>query len=497
VSDEDPLERVVELGFLPREKATDAYRRYERATRDVNFASFLVEQGLIGLEQLAAIQPVRPGDETIYGITVTKVGQVFGGCRIDQKWGAGAMGSVYRAIREADGAVVVVKFLYPALASKPNSRARFVRTGELVRAVDHPNVAAVYSVHDEPDEPPFLVMELVDGEPLGDRLLRDGRLLDVNEVIAITRQVALGLAAAHARGMIHRDIKPDNLIVSPSGVVKLIDFGLAKNTQKDEGLSVAGQALGTPYYMAPEQWGQAGIDARSDLFSLGSTVYHMLTGGVPFDGKHPLDVARNIVAGNFVRPRDVLPNLPADLELVLLRMLETDPAFRYGDAEELAADLERLQEGKPPNLPRLESAGEPVLVRRFPLLPGKLFTVGRQSSNDLSLKHKTVSRIHAQIHRLASGYVLRDEGSSLGTFLRDMRVREAVLEEGDAIRFGEVRFIFHSGGGHRLSRDVRHIPEAFLEGLVAKGDRRTVLTLVEQLAPATRDARVAWARAAV
>lgn len=494
---DDTAKRVVRLGFLREQNAQEALEQFNRAERDINFGSFLLEQGLIGLEQLEAVQGERVGDSTVIGQAPSKVGEVFAGCRVEKKVGRGAMGSVYLAIRE-NGEQVVIKFLDPMISLRGNSRARFLRTGELVQDLAHPNVARVYEVFDDPRAVPYQIMELVDGEPLGDRLERDGRLA-VGEALDLTEQVAQGLAAAHALGIVHRDVKPDNVIITPDGVAKVIDFGLAKNTRQDEGLSHAGQVLGTPYYMAPEQWGEHAIDHRADVFSLGSMLYHLLLGEVPFKGERPLDVAHKIVNGDCTRPRELREELSQDVEWVLLRMLDPDRQFRYDGMPALLRDLARLRNGQPPKIPCLEPLDATPGLTQFPLLPGKLWTIGRQSASDLALRHGTISRKHAEIHRLPSGYAVRDEASSYGTFLGERRVREAVLTDGAEIRFGELRFVFRSGQRRAAGNAGRGgatalVPEAFLEVLATEGDARTVLTLIERLEPQTHDGRVTRAR---
>jgi pSer/pThr/pTyr-binding forkhead associated (FHA) protein len=231
-------------------------------------------------------------------------------------------------------------------------------------------------------------------------------------------------------------------------------------------------------------------------------LYHLLLGEVPFKGERPLDVAHKIVNGDCTRPRELREDLSQDVEWVLLRMLDPDRQFRYDGMPALLRDLARLKAGQSPKIPCLEPLDPIPGVTDFPLLPGKLWTVGRQSSNDLALRHGTISRKHAEIHRLPSGYVVRDEGSSYGTFMGERRVREAVLTDGAEVRFGELRFVFRNGqrraaGNSGRGGAARLVPGAFLEVLAEEGDPRLVLALIERLEPQTHDGRVVGARETV
>ncbi len=420
------------------------------------------------------------------------VGQTFAGCTVLRKLGQGGMGAVYLAQRGADGAQVVVKFLAAEQAANPTWRARFVREAQVMQRIEHENVVAIHAVEAD-GQHPFIVMEFVDGRSLEEELEERERFEPL-EAARIARDIALGLASAHTQGVIHRDIKPANVLLSRAGEVKVLDFGLAKNVEVDDGLSLPGQVLGTPHYMAPEQWGDHMVDARCDVYSLGATLYHLVTGNTPFRGRNPTAISRRAMRGEFPRPRELAPELSEEVELVILRMMMTNRTYRYPTAEACAADLTRLLEGKVVPVPRLVPAGGGA---RIPLIPGESFLLGRDETCDVPVDDRSVSRQHARIDRDRTGFVLHDLGSTYGTFVGGMRVQHVVLKDRDEVRLGKVTFHFREGGDglvtRRLSSDelrVRTLPAPFVEVLIERGDRRAVLSLLERLPDDEVDRRV-------
>jgi len=194
------------------------------------------------------------------------------------------MGEVYRARDTKLGRDVAIKVLPLSFTSDPDRRARFEREAQVLASLNHPNIAAIYHVEDTAGAP-AIVMELVEGETLADRIARGP--IPIDETLAIANQIAQALAAAHAQGIIHRDLKPANLKITPSGQVKVLDFGLAKLATTPSlamtSVTAAGMAIGSPRYMAPEQITNArDIDARADVWALGATLYHLITGRPPF-----------------------------------------------------------------------------------------------------------------------------------------------------------------------------------------------------------------------
>jgi hypothetical protein len=250
--------------------------------------------------------------------------------------GKGGFGIVFRAFDEALQRVVAVKVLAPELATTSPARKRFLREARSAARVRHENVVQVYAVEEEPL--PYLVMEFVPGETLQQRLDRTGPL-EVPEVVRLGRQIAQGLAAAHATGLIHRDVKPGNILIEagPNQHVKLTDFGLARAAD-DASLSQSGLIAGTPLYMAPEQASADALDHRADLFSLGSVLYAMCTGRPPFRAPTTLAVLKR-VAEDTPRPiREIIPEVPEWLCDLITRLHAKKPEDRYQSARE-AADI--------------------------------------------------------------------------------------------------------------------------------------------------------------
>ena len=246
--------------------------------------------------------------------------------------GRGGMGVVLKAFDPALNRNVAIKVLSASLATTGAARSRFLREARAAAAVVHEHVVGVFAVAESAGLP-FLVMEYVSGRSLQDRLDRDGPL-SVTEVLRIGMQTAAGLAAAHAQGLVHRDVKPANILLENSVErVRLTDFGLAR-AAADAGMSHSGVVAGTPYYMAPEQARGDSTDHRADLFSLGSTLYAICAGHPPFRAETPLAVLRR-VSDDQPRPlREINPDVPAWLEALIARLMAKDPSERYQTADE-------------------------------------------------------------------------------------------------------------------------------------------------------------------
>jgi WD40 repeat protein len=279
-------------------------------------------------------------------------GITLGPYRLLEELGRGGMGVVYRAHDEALRRVVAVKLLLPGEAD-PAARARFVREARAAANVQHDHVVAVHAVADPPDGPPYFVMQYVAGPTLAAHV-RARQRLDPREAAELGRQVALGLAAAHAAGLLHRDIKPANVILEPlpdaSGPryrAKILDFGLARLKEGHSVLTREGAVAGTPAYLSPEQLRDPGrIDERSDVYNLGVTLYEMLTGEAPFRGEVHR-ILEQVLHDEPVPPRSLSDRIPRDLETVCLKALAKEPHRRYGSAREFADDLGRFLNGEP------------------------------------------------------------------------------------------------------------------------------------------------------
>lgn len=255
--------------------------------------------------------------------------------------GQGAFGTVVKAFDNKLHRVVAIKLLNPELATTSPPRKRFLREARCAAAVHHENLVGIYAVEDEPT--PYLVMEYISGMTLQAKLDQTGPL-DVADVLQLGRQIAAGMAAAHAKNLIHRDIKPANILLTagPEERVKISDFGLARAVD-DASMTSSGAITGTPMYMAPEQARGETLDHRADLFSMGSVLYQMVSGRPPFRAPNTIAVLKR-VCDDSPRPlTDVIPDTPAWLCTLINRLLEKNPADRFQSAREVADLLTRCE----------------------------------------------------------------------------------------------------------------------------------------------------------
>ncbi len=264
--------------------------------------------------------------------------------RLDDPIASGGMGSVYQATDERLERRVAVKLLKQDLAEDPRFVERFRREARAAGALSHPNIAAVYDFGAD-DSRHFIVMELAQGRDLA-RVLREEGPLDPERAAGIAAQIAAALDHAHSAGVVHRDIKPPNVIVGKGDRVKVTDFGIAR-AAGDSTLTVTGSVLGSAHYISPEQAGGAEVGPATDIYSLGIVLYEMLTGSVPFTGDSVIAVAMRHVSDDVPRPSELRPELPAALDEVVARATAKDPRARYGAASELAAALTGLSAAAP------------------------------------------------------------------------------------------------------------------------------------------------------
>ncbi|MCA1641292.1 MAG: protein kinase [Acidobacteria bacterium] len=279
-------------------------------------------------------------------------GVQIGRYMIVSKIGAGGMGEVYLAHDAELGRPVALKFLSADVASDPQRMRRFVQEARTVSALNHPNILTIYEFG-QADVARFIAAEYVDGATL--RQHAAGRRLPLPEVLDIGVQVASALAAAHEVGIVHRDVKPENIMIRRDGYVKVVDFGLAKLTQPQVPTgdlkaptrrmveTEPGVVMGTVAYMSPEQARGLGVDARTDLWSLGVVLFELVTGRLPFTGATPSDVMAAVLTSEPPRLEELAPAAPAELRLSLRRVLAKEPGGRYQTAAELLADLRRLR----------------------------------------------------------------------------------------------------------------------------------------------------------
>jgi serine/threonine protein kinase/WD40 repeat protein len=294
--------------------------------------------------------PKHPGD----------LGQL-GEYRILRHLDRGGMGAVYEGFDPRLDRPVAVKVLRRDRLVSETARQRFRREARIAACLEHDNVIRVYDVG-EVDGVPFLVMELLRGQTLGQRLAQTRGPLSLPEILRLGTEIASGLIAAHERGLIHRDVKPDNIwLQAETDRVKILDFGLAREVQDEVGLTQEGAIAGTPYYMAPEQARGKEVDQRADLFSLGSVLYHLCTGKRPFSGSDAVEILHAVREAQPRPPSELNPKVPRCLSDLVLRLLAKSPADRPQSAREVIDGLKQCEEELPriPGVPAKESAGRP------------------------------------------------------------------------------------------------------------------------------------------
>ena len=340
-------------------------------------------------------------------------GQVLLNYRIIHRLGAGGQGTIYKAVDTNLDRTVVVKVLSPELTKKSVNLSRFEREARLAASLDHPNICTIYGLH-EVNGVRFMVMQYVEG--LNVRQFIQGQPLELRSVLMIAIQVADALAAAHARGIIHRDIKSSNVVVTASGLIKVLDFGLAKMLDEEGGigdtpqqmeLTEVGVPYGTATYAAPEQASGQRADRRSDIFSTGVLIYEMLTGTWPFHGKTSVEVRYAVIHAT---PRPIIEfrtDVPPRMQEILDRALAKDPRDRYQKVEHLRDDLKsvlreidggssdasQLTGGITPLMPRYKS-GSGSVTRNFRRWLRNVVGVEQGLTNTSATSMSTQSETH-------------------------------------------------------------------------------------------------------
>ncbi len=271
------------------------------------------------------------------------IGNVIDKYEILQKVGEGGMAVVYRGRHVTLGRDVAVKVLHPHLSSSSRNRERFAREARAIEHLNHENILVIFDYSGVGSEQSWIVTEFIDGATLSE-FIKERRRLPSEAVAIIGLRLASALRYAHAQGIIHRDIKPENIMIRRDGVLKLTDFGIARFLEEGQ-MTVTGALVGSPAYMSPEQAMEHRLDQRSDLFSLGTVLFHAVSGELPFTGSNPSVILRNIIEGNRPDVGEVAPDASPALADVIERLLQTDPVNRFQSAEEVGTALQLAIQG--------------------------------------------------------------------------------------------------------------------------------------------------------
>ena len=268
-----------------------------------------------------------------------RVGELLNGrYEVQQRVGMGGMADVYKAMDKTLNRYVAIKVLKAEFSLDKSFVAKFQAEARAAAGLSHPNIVSVYDVAEE-NGSYFIVMELIDGITLKQYIEKKGRL-SIKEATSIAIQVSTGIEAAHQNNIIHRDIKPQNIIISKDGKVKIADFGIAKAISTNTN-TISSNVMGSVHYSSPEQSRGGYLDAKSDIYSLGIVMFEMVTGRVPFDGDTTVAVAIQHLQDDIPLPREIVPEIPIGLEKIILKCTAKSPNQRYAKAGDLVADLKQ------------------------------------------------------------------------------------------------------------------------------------------------------------
>jgi eukaryotic-like serine/threonine-protein kinase len=337
---------IITQGLATKEEVEDCVAMQTELAKEQNqrsLSDLLVENGYITRTQVERIRPLMEEQGQM---------QQIPGYQIISKLGAGAMAAVFKARQIALDRIVAVKVLPKRLSENKEFVDRFYKEGKAAAKLNHPNIVGAIDVG-EANGFHYFVMEYVEGQNVYDKLERGERYTE-KEALKLIIQTCDALAHAHKAGFIHRDVKPKNIMITKDGNAKLADMGLAREASDIEAAQAeAGKAYGTPYYIAPEQIrGELDVDARADLYSLGATFYHMVTGRVPFDAPTPSAVMHKHLREELVPPDHLNPELSAGVGEIIEVAMKKKPRDRYQSAEEMLEDLKRVAAGEAPLIAR-------------------------------------------------------------------------------------------------------------------------------------------------
>jgi serine/threonine protein kinase len=407
------------------------------------------------------------------------IDRTLGGYNLTEELGMGGMATVYKAYQPRLERSVAMKVLDPAFITDDSDvLARFRREAKAIAALRHPNILTVYDYGEE-EGLAYIVMEYVEGGTLKDRL--EGEPFEPQRAVGLSIGVGRALAFGHDQGIIHRDVKPANILLPREDWPLLADFGLVKLQQARRALTQAGMILGTPDYTSPEQALGEAADHRADIYALGVVLYEMITGRLPFEANKAFDVLLMHINEAPPKPREIVPNIPEIVEDIILKALAKSPAERYPDMQDMVTNLEAAWEtfqtsahlASPPAEDSIHHAtmqidsvqsflkgprfvvaatGSPLLIPlKDEVLIGRADPRGKVVPDiDLSVYGggtAGVSRQHARLLRTGEGWMIEDLRSTNGTFVNDRRVpasQPTPLNDGDSVRCGQLVLNFHT-----------------------------------------------------
>lgn len=340
---------VVEKGLATPEEV-DAARDKLRGAEDpgsTSLAQMLLSESFITRRQLERLRSQ---------VEAERSSQRIPGYHVLGKLGAGAMAAVFKARQISLDRLVAIKVLPRKFSNNKQFIERFYAEGRAAAQLNHPNIVQAFDVG-QAGEFHYFVMEYVEGKTVHDWIVENKRFSEA-EALDIIINVADALAHAHEKGLIHRDVKPKNIMITPAGVAKLADLGLARAIDdKEAALAEQGKAYGTPYYISPEQIrGEVNIGPQADIYSLGATLYHMVTGNVPFNGKNPTEVMQKHLKSPLIPPDHVNPKLTAGVSEVIEMMMAKSRRQRYKNCRDLLVDLRSVRKAELPPIAHKEAS---------------------------------------------------------------------------------------------------------------------------------------------
>ena len=398
------------------------------------------------------------------------IGSELVGCRVVAEIGRGGMAHVYRAYQTRLDRWVAIKVLRVDLLSNPEVLARFRREAKAVAALRHPNILTIHDYGEEHGLA-YIIMEYVAGGTLKERLT--GQPWEAQQALSMVIPMGRALTYAHTQGIIHRDVKPANILLAQKDWPLLSDFGLAKLLQARQHITEPGMGLGTPLYTAPEQMTGEAVDHRADIYALAMVLYELVTGRLPFGGHTPVNAMVERLSQPPVPPRRINPALSPQLEAILIQALSRQPQDRYAEMEEMVSALDQLFRAAPQG----QSAGQPQITQSLrrdeltlgarliisgtnapiPLPSKQALIIGRSDPfnaqvPDVDLAphgavNAGVSRVHARLLHKAAQWQLEDLNSTNGTYVNGQVVppnQVVTLQDGDAIQFGNMHVTFYS-----------------------------------------------------